>query len=44
MKKNIENKGETANLALKNEVTGKVSMPEVRRRMVTRQGDSIIIN
>jgi hypothetical protein len=36
MMKSIENKGITATIALKNEVAGKASMPEVRRRMVTR--------
>jgi hypothetical protein len=35
MKKSIENKGQTATGALKNEVAGKASMPEVWRRMVT---------
>jgi hypothetical protein len=34
MKKSIENKGITATIALKNEVAGKASMPEVQRRVV----------
>jgi hypothetical protein len=37
MNKNIENKGITATDTLKNEVAGKASMPEVRRRMVTNR-------
>jgi hypothetical protein len=37
MMKSIENKGITATKALKNEVAGKASMPEVRRRVVTRR-------
>jgi hypothetical protein len=36
MKKSIKNKGKTATNALKNEIAGKASMPEVRRRVVTR--------
>jgi hypothetical protein len=35
MMESIENKGITATKALKNEVAGKASMPEVRRRMIT---------
>jgi hypothetical protein len=37
MKKNIANNGITATATLKNEVAGKASMPEVRRRVVTRR-------
>jgi hypothetical protein len=37
MKKSIENNGITASIALKNEVAGKASMPEVRRRMVANR-------
>jgi hypothetical protein len=36
MMKSIENKGITVTIALKNELAGKASMPEVRRRMITR--------
>jgi hypothetical protein len=36
MMKSIENKGITATDTLKNEVAGKASMPEVRRRVLTR--------
>jgi hypothetical protein len=36
MMKNVEKKGITATIALKNEVAGKASMPEVRCRVVTR--------
>jgi hypothetical protein len=36
MKKSIENKWITATDTLKNELAGKASMPEVRRRMITR--------
>jgi hypothetical protein len=35
MKRTINNDGITATIALKNEVAGKASMPEVRRRVVT---------
>jgi hypothetical protein len=37
MMKSIENKGITATIALKNEVAGKASMPEVWRRVVTNR-------
>jgi hypothetical protein len=37
MMESIENKGITATIALKNEVAGKASMPEVRRRVVTNR-------
>jgi hypothetical protein len=37
MMKSIENKGITATVALKNEVAGKASMPEVRRIVVTNR-------
>jgi hypothetical protein len=37
MKKSIENNGITTTNALKNEVTGKAQMTEVRRRVVTRR-------
>jgi hypothetical protein len=37
MIKSIEGKGKTATIALKNEVAGKASMPEVRCRVVTRR-------
>jgi hypothetical protein len=35
MKKSVENRGITATVTLKNEVAGKASMPQVRRRVVT---------
>jgi hypothetical protein len=38
MMKQTANRGKTATIALKNEVAGKASMPEVRRRVVTRWG------
>jgi hypothetical protein len=34
IKKSIENKGKTATDTPKNEVAGKASMPEVRRRVI----------
>jgi hypothetical protein len=37
MMESIENNGITAILALKNELAGKASMPEVRRRVVTNR-------